>query len=187
MKVNTRKLVLGIVTVSALSSPAMAQDWEGESRDAWIDGKLEGSYLLNGELNNFRIDTDVENGNVTLNGTVRSEAHKELAGEIASNLEGVGTVSNNLVVGEEGDAYADNERDFSTRFFDMTTTVGLKSNFALNSELEAHEIDIDTNEGVVTLEGEVQSEAAKMLAEEIASGYDHVSRVDNKLRIVASN
>lgn len=187
MKTNTAAVLFGIVTATALSAPAMANDWEGNAKDAWIDGKLEGSYLLNSELNNFRIDTEVENGNVTLSGTVSSEAHKELAGEIAQNLADVGTVHNNLLVADEGDPYADTDRDFSSRFFDMTTTVGLKTNFAVNSELEAHEINIDTDNGVVTLEGEVETEAARMLAEEIAASYDHVTKVNNNLRIVAAN
>lgn len=188
MKINTAGLViLGIVTASTLSGTVMAENWEGKSRDAWIDGKLEGSYLLNKELNNFKIVTEVENGNVTLNGTVASEVHKDLAAEIAKNLDGVGSVTNNLTIADDGDAYPAIDKNFSDSFFDMTTTVGLKSNFALNSELEAHEINIDTKDGVVTLEGEVRSEAASLLAEEIASGYDHVSRVDNRLRVVTSN
>ncbi|MEY4641982.1 MAG: hypothetical protein RLZZ227_1976 [Pseudomonadota bacterium] len=185
MKFKTKGLVLGMMAATAFSSVALAEDWEGEAKDAWIDGKLEGSYLLNSELDGFRIDTEVKAGKVTLSGAVPSEAHKELAGEIANNLDGVASVTNNLVVASEGDAYSDKDRDFSTRFYDMTTTVGLKSNFALNSELEAHEINIDTAAGVVTLEGEVKTEAEKMLAEEIATSYDHVSQVQNNLRVTA--
>ena len=187
MKLQIKGLVLGAFTASMMSSAAMAQDWEGAAYDAWIDGKLEGSYLLNTELNGFKIGTDVENGAVTLTGTVRSDTHKQLAEEIARNLDGVTTVTNNLMVAESGDEYDENDRNFSSRFYDMTTTAGLKSNFAINDELEAHEIDIDTLNGVVTLEGEVESEAASMLAEEIASSYDHVTRVQNNLRVTADN
>ena len=190
MKLKTRGLVLGILTASMMSSAAMAEDWEGEARDAWIDGKLEGSYLLNSELDGFKIGTEVENGNVMLTGTVPSDAHKQLAEEIANNLDGVTAVQNNLVVAADGDQheeYDENDRNFSARFYDMTTTVGLKSNFAVNDELEAHEINIDTKDGVVTLEGEVETRAEAMLAEEIASSYDHVSRVQNNLRVTADN
>lgn len=187
MKLQTKGLVFGIVAAATLSSGAMAQDWEGEAKDAWIDGKLEGSYLLNSELDGFKIGTDVENGNVTLTGNVPSDAHKQLAEEIANNLDGVTGVTNNLVIAETGDEYDDKDRNFSSRFYDMTTTVGLKSNFALNDELEAHEINIDTVGGVVTLEGEVDSQAEAMLAEEIASSYDHVARVQNNLRVTTQN
>jgi hyperosmotically inducible protein len=188
MKLQTKGLVLGIITAATLSSTAMAKDWEGDTKDAWIDGKLEGSYLLNGELNNFKIGTDVENGHVTLTGTVRSETHKQLAEEIAKNLDGVAGVTNNLSVADNGgDQYDDKDRSFSSRFYDLTTTAGLKSNYAMNSELSATKINIDTVDGVVTLEGEVDSQAAAQLAEEIASGYDRVSRVQNNLRVSTQN
>jgi hyperosmotically inducible periplasmic protein len=170
-----------------MSSAVMAEDWEGDAKDAWIDGKLEGSYLLNSELDGFKIGTEVENGNVILTGTVPSDAHKQLAEEIAKNLDGVANVTNNLAVADKGDEYAENDRTFSSRFYDMTTTVGLKSNFAANDELEAHEINIDTKDGVVTLNGKVESKAESMLAEEIASSYDHVSRVQNNLTVSADN
>jgi osmotically-inducible protein OsmY len=188
MKMQTKALVFGIVAASTMGNAVFADnDWQGDSKDAWIDGKLEASYLLNSELDNFKINTEVEGGNVTLTGSVPSEAHKELATEIADNLDGVENITNNLKVAAKGDEYADEDRDFKSRFYDMTTTVSLKSKFAVNDDLEASEINIDTKEGVVSLEGEVDSEAEKMLAEEIAAGYDHVSKVDNKLRIVASN
>lgn len=187
MKMQIKGLVLGIVTAVTLSGTAMAEDWEGQAKDAWIDGKLEGSYLLNGELNGFRIGTDVDNGHVTLTGTVRSDTHKQLAEEIAKNLDGVTGVTNNLTVADRGDEYTEKERSFGTRFYDLTTTAGLKSNFALNSELSATKINIDTVDGVVTLDGEVDSQAAAMLAEEIASSYNHVSRVENNLRVTSQN
>ncbi|MES2625081.1 MAG: BON domain-containing protein [Pseudomonadota bacterium] len=186
MKSHIKGIVFGVMTASLVSGSVLAEDWQGDTKDAWIDGKLEASYLLNSELNNFRINTDVENGKVLLTGSVPSDAHKELAAEIAKNLDGVVDVTNELEVGETGEEYADNDREFSSRFYDMTTTVSLKSNFAANDELEASEINIDTKEGVVTLEGEVDSKAESMLAEEIASGYDHVSKVNNNLRVVAS-
>jgi osmotically-inducible protein OsmY len=186
MDIQTKALVTGILAASLSSAVLAENNWQGDAKDAWIDGKLEASYLLNSELDNFRINTEVEGGSVVLTGSVQSEAHKELAGEIAKNLDGVANVTNNLVISEKGDEYAANDRDYSSRFYDMTTTVSLKSNFALNDDLEASKINIDTDKGVVTLEGEVDSKAESMLAEEIAAGYDHVSKVNNNLRVVAS-
>lgn len=188
-----------------LACGASGQDrqWQGEARDAWIDGKLEASYLINSELNNFDIVTDVNNGHVRLTGQVASQAEKTLAEEIALNLEGVTGVDNQLTVVPDAAAYrdvtggqrADNadstaasepERSFSTRFHDLTTTARIKSTYALNDQLEALAIDIDTYRGVVTLSGEVDSEDKKNLAEAIAAGFDYVERVENNLRVVGS-
>lgn len=181
MDIKIKTLALGVTLAALAATSTHAAEWEGQARDAWIDGKLEGSYLLNTELNNFKIDTAVNNGVVTLTGTVASDVHKELAGEIATNLDGVTSVNNMLTVGESEYRMDDAGRDFTTAFYDMTTTARLKSTFAVNSELKAMDINIDTKDGVVTLEGSAESDAAKQLAEEIASGYDHVQRVDNRL------
>lgn len=205
--------VLGATPLVAQETESRLDEWQGEARDAWIDGKLEASYLINTELNNFDIHTQVDTGHVVLSGNVSNETKKQLAEEIARNLDGVVSVENRLMIvaeagreevagtddrdldadagverdadaGVEGDVARDaeaDERNFSTRFHDLTTTARLKSSFAINEELEATSIDIDTYNGVVTLEGEVDTEAKKQLAEEIARGYDHVVRVENRL------
>lgn len=182
----SKKVLASGVLVLGLSSTAAYADnnWEGRAKDAWIDGKLESSYLLNTELNNFKIDTGVESGVVTLRGQVASDAHKMLAEQIASNLNGVSSVNNELVIEDEVAMPSEEDREFSTRVSDMTTTVSLKSQYAVNSEIEAVNLDIETKDGVVTLNGSVKSEAAKQLAEEIAAGKDHVKMVKNNLIVV---
>lgn len=186
-KLRTKKLLLSVITAGLLSAgSANAQDWEGVARDAWIDGKIESSYLINTELNNFTIDTKVNEGHVTLTGTVPSSVHKDLAGAIANNIEGVESVQNELVVGSDTKAVAEDKRDFSTAFFDLTTTARLKSAYALNKDLKATEIKVDTREGKVTLSGKVDSAVAKELAEEIAHGLASVNSVVNQLEVSKS-
>lgn len=186
MKHVTAILGTGILLLSLSSSIVIAQDWQGEAHDAWIDGKLEAAYLFNTELNNFMIDTAVEQGMVTLSGEVGSETHRELAGEIAKTLEGVNGVTNNLVIGEEGGLQLkEKEQAFRTRFFDLTTTARLKSAYALDDQLSALDINIDTRDGVVTLTGKVDSAEAKQHAEQLAAEYEHVTAVDNQLNVLA--
>ena len=220
MKCRNLTLATGAAIAALACTPLAAQEennWQGEARDAWIDGKIEASLLINTALNSFDINTDVDEGRVTLTGDVNSETERMLAEEITRNIEGVVSIDNQLTVsveevaavGDEPDATlsetddvdagadrdaADvnvddaedaDQRDFSTRFYDLTTTARLKSSFALNDELSAREIEVDTRNGVVTLEGEVDSEEKKLLAEEIATGYDHVVRVQNNLRVMA--
>lgn len=185
MKFNRRAIAYSTIFIGLSFSAVAGQDWQGEARDAWIDGKLEASYLINTELDSFDIDTEVKNGEVTLRGTVPSATHKMLAESIAKNHDGVTKVNNQLVVGEvEADDKAKQRSDFGTRFYDMTTTASLKSEYAINSELQARAINIDTHNGVVTLRGEVESEAKKQLAEQIAINYDHVHEVKNELKVV---
>merc|ERR1711879_128526 len=75
-----------------------ASSWENESKDAWIDGKAETVLLMNTNLNNFDINTDVKNGKVVLTGKVNSDLDKELAEELVISLDGVSDVENNLTV-----------------------------------------------------------------------------------------
>lgn len=180
---------LAILTAATLvSTPVLANDWKGEANDAWLDGKLETSLLLNTELNNFKIDTDIDNGVAVLSGEVNNQTQKELAGEIAQNIEGIKEVKNNLTVDENyrnDDTGNDNNKSFSRAWHDMTVTAGLKMEFAAHEQLEATSINVSTKNGVVTLKGKVKNEAERDLAIEMAKGYDKV--VDVKDELVVAN
>ena len=185
---NTKKALITAMTVTTLASaPVFAAEntWKGEANDAWLDGKLETALMLNGELNNFDIDTQVENAMVTLSGDVQSETEKDLAGQIAMNIEGVQDVTNNLVVKPEYEGDMESAGSSFTRsWHDMTITAGLNMEFAASGELEATAIDVDTENGIVTLTGEVESSAAKDLAVEMAKGYDNVIEVQDNLTVM---
>ena len=173
-----------LTATSLMTSPVMANDWQGEAKDAWLDGKLETALLLNTELNNFKIDTDISNGVAVLTGQVKNQTQKDLAGEIAQNIEGITEVTNNLRVDqnyrEQANADSD-EKSFGRAWNDMTVTAGLKMKLAAHDELEATSIDVSTDNGVVTLEGDVKNEAERDLAIEMVKGYDNVVEVKDKL------
>lgn len=177
-------ILASAVTAALISSPASANSWQGESKDAWLDGKIETALMLNGELNNFEIDTKVHNRDVVLSGVVNSEIEKDLAEEIADNVEGVDEVTNNIRV----DANYRNKMEktgdnFARTWNDLSTTAGLNMKYAMNEQIEATDIDVDTKNGIVTLTGSVRSEAAHDLAVEMAKGYDHVKDVNDKLSV----
>lgn len=48
-----------------------------------------------------KIDVDTKDGNVTLNGTVKSQAEADKAVELANSVHGVNSVHSNLVVRQE--------------------------------------------------------------------------------------
>lgn len=171
------------ILITALSSTAVnANNWQGKAKDAWLDGKVETALMLNGELNNFQIDTNVDQGTVTLSGTVKSDIEKDLAEQIAENVDGVKGVDNDLKVA--ADYQSDLEKagsNFTTTWYDLTTTAGLNMKYAASDAVEATAIDVDTKEGVVTLTGTVKTEAAHDLAVEMAKSYDNVVAVNDKL------
>ena len=78
MKTFNKSMIAALV-LGTTAMGAQASSWENESKDAWIDGKAETVLLMNTNLNNFDINTDVKNGKVMLTGKVNSDVDKELA------------------------------------------------------------------------------------------------------------
>ena len=185
------------VTAFGLSAAAFADnnahyDNDEKLKDAWIDGKVETALLVNRHLNNFTIDTDVKAHKVYLTGTVKSDVDKDLAGEIAKSIEGVTDVENNLMVKADTEmkkrSYSDDEeRSWGTWYDDSTTTASVKSKFLWNGEVDGLDINVDTMNGVVTLNGEADSTANKSLAEKLAQNTDGVRSVVNNLTIEADD
>ncbi len=156
-------------------------------KDAWIDGKVESALLVNRHLNNFTIDTHVNDGVVTLSGSVKSDVDKDLAQEIAKGIGGVEQVENNLIVKPDyedkshGKSKDDKDRTVGQWYDDSTTTAVVKSKLLWNSETSGLDVNVDTHYGVVTLTGTVDGSAEKDLIVQIAKNTDGVRDVENNL------
>jgi osmotically-inducible protein OsmY len=66
---------------------------------------------------------------------------------------------------------------------DATITASVKTKFAADTDVAAHNIDVDTVEGVVTLTGKVDTWDEKREAESIARGTYGVRSVVNNLTV----
>jgi hyperosmotically inducible protein len=71
-----------------------------EADDLWVWWKTRSALYDAEDVRELTIDVDVENGVVTLSGTVRNAAQKEKAGQVARGVGGVKDVRNNLTVGQ---------------------------------------------------------------------------------------
>lgn len=158
-------------------------------KDAWIDGRLETAFLFNEHLNSFDIGTDVDGGVVRLDGTVESEVERDLAGEIAKSIEGVTGVENRLRVDASsarttGGSDANGEaRGFRQAVLDATLTARVKSKLLTNPDTSGLAVDVDSNNGSVTLSGTVGSEEEKNLIASIARNTDGARSVENRLAV----
>jgi osmotically-inducible protein OsmY len=175
------------VLVSALASgfsaaPSFAQSMQAS--DAFIEGKLSSIYTLNEQLNPFDIKVESRDGVVTLSGNVESDVERELAVELAKNVEGVKSVEDRLAVAPE--AQRDESRSgFARGVEDATITAKIKSQLLWNSQTDGLDINVNTRDAHVTLEGTVGSEAEATLAEQIARNTEGVEAVTNQLVIKA--
>jgi osmotically-inducible protein OsmY len=181
----------GLLASGLVGAQAHAAEREGAAKDAWIDGTLETVYALNRHLSAFAIDTEVDSGIVHLTGNVAHDIDRDLAGELAKNIDGVVEVDNDLVVAAEtrtatADVAAEaGDRSFGTWIDDATTTASVKSRLVANPNTSGLQIDVDTRGDQVTLSGEVASNQEKALAEELALSTGDVKSVLNQLIVRA--
>jgi hyperosmotically inducible protein len=123
-----------------------------------------------------QIDVEVFKGTVQLNGYVDTAASKERATEVAKGQHGVVAVHNNLAVrtaDRSGEAVVD----------DGAITTKVKSALAGDPRTKAHQVNVETHEGVVQLSGFVDNAEAKTTAAELASAVDHVRSVNNQIDV----
>ena len=70
-----------------------------------------------------------------------------------------------------------------TQVDDAAITAAVKAKLAADGDINPFNIDVDTNEGVVTLQGRVEKEEARAKAEQHARETDGVKRVVNLVKV----
>jgi osmotically-inducible protein OsmY len=200
-------------TVATTGRDDEPRDREAEARttqpDGWVTTKIQAKYFLDGDVRARDINVDTNNGVVTLRGTVRTEGERRQAVALARNTDGVRDVQDQLtldatagtdrdrdrVVGDTRDRVTDTTRDArdttvatgreaGDRMGDGWITTKIQASYFLNTDIRGRDIDVDTKNNVVTLNGTVRTEAEKQEAEQIARETDGVSRVVNNLKVV---
>lgn len=137
-----------------------------EIRKAIVDAALYDPRVLS-----FHIQPEVNNGWVTLRGTVDNMKAKKTAENLANSTLGVTGVINRLKVRSD------------LPLSDSTIENRIDSVLAINSITEAWQIDVSVNNGIATLSGVVDSYIEKEEAEWVASGVMGVIAVNNRLTV----
>ena len=70
-----------------------------------------------------------------------------------------------------------------TQVDDAAITTKVKAKLAADGDINPFNIDVDTNEGVVTLQGRVAKEEARTKAEQLARDTEGVKRVVNLVKV----
>lgn len=68
------------------------------ANDMWLWTKVRAALLATDDLRESTVNVDVENDVVTLRGTVRTKAEKDMAAKVAKDIEGVKEVKDTLKV-----------------------------------------------------------------------------------------
>lgn len=180
MKYSIGSIILATVLTVGSTAAYAENTWKDKSKDAWVDGKAESTLLFNSNLNSFDINTDVSEGVVTLTGKVDSQVDKALAQELIESLDGVKSVDNKLTVLNKKTTEDDS---MMAALMDSKVETVVKTKLLIESEVNGTDIEVEVNEGIVVLTGEVGSDSEKELAVAIAKNTNDVKKVVDKLTI----
>ncbi len=167
-------LALGAVVL--LGAACASTQTAGEQLDdSAITTKITTKLAADPEINPFNIDVDTMDGVVTLRGEVEKELARTEAESHARATKGVRSVHNEIRVVPE--KYEDDEEGS-----DAWITTKVKAKLIADPQLNPFNIDVDTQDGVVTLSGRVKDNAARAEAEKLARDTEGVIRVANQLQ-----
>jgi osmotically-inducible protein OsmY len=128
-------------------------------------------------MRNVVVRTD--QGIVELSGSVPSEGERAQVAQLAANVPGVRGIRNEL----RADAQT---RRLSRAIDDDFITTRVKIALLANPITRAHQIDVTTVNGVVSLSGAVATNQERATASELARAVQGVQSVDNLLQLSAS-
>ena len=186
------KLAAALSAVTLVVTVACAQS------DPGITTAVKSKLSADDTVKAYQIDVDTKDRVVTLTGTVETAAAKDQAVMIARQTDGVRDVVDQLTVSaaaapttgdlrEEANEAAREARETTDTAKDLSKdaaiTSAVKSKFLADTSISGLKIDVDTKDGIVTLNGNVGSKAEADRAVSMARETDGVSRVVNNLRI----
>ena len=158
--------------------------------DATITAAVKSKLVWTRHADGLATEVSTESGAVTLEGTAESQDAKNFAGRLAADTRGVVSVDNQLEVKAPGsaeepgavDTAVDKTREVAGDTGDYITdgwiTTKVKSTFLWSMGVTGMDISVNTEDGVVSLNGPVGSEAERELAIELAEQLRGVNSVD---------
>jgi len=178
MKKTLVALIASSVVLSmAACSSTRTQRAPGEQvDDAALLTSVKSALVANKVTDAGEINVDVNRGTVKLAGFVDTEKEKTAAGQVARNVKGVQNVQNDIAVHKQNESTGD-------YIDDSVLTAKVKTALIESPETKAHQINVETDHGVVQLSGFVDNAAAKAAATNVAKSVTGVKSVKNELSV----
>jgi hyperosmotically inducible protein len=166
---NSISMIMAAVVVLGTSGALLATQMSDR-----IESSAKKSYVFKTYLKSDDIKIHVTKDSVvTLTGKVSKWSHRSLAEETVAGLPGVKRVDNKL---EAEGGHPDEISD---------TWIGMKVKFVLmfHRNVSGLKTDVDVKDGIVTLHGQVSTEAQKELTTEYANDVEGVKSVKNDMTL----
>lgn len=158
---------------------AAADATRRETSDAWITTKVKSAIAAEKDLSSFDVNIETEKGVVQLFGFVENQDQIDRAGKLASSIEGVKSVKNDLKI----DSTQTAKSAMKTETGDAAITAKVKAALIREKDLSALDINVETENGVVQLGGFVDSKEQVDRAAKVAGKVKGVKSVDNDLHL----
>ena len=180
---------LGVFSMVSLASlPALggsATDAMQGVDDAALTAQVKARLLANKTTRSSSINVDTVGGAVTLRGTAPTEEARIKADEIAANVEGVQAVSDQLAVGDS----SVNPQTATARVkqaageagnvaSDSWITTKVKTQLLADPDVKGSDVNVSTQDGVVTLAGVLPSREMRNKAVTITLNVKGVRKVN---------
>ena len=181
-----KKTLMTAVAVTALigtaaCSSTRTQRAPGEHMDdAAVLTSVKAALIAEPNTSANEINVEVNRGIVQLNGFVDSSAEKSRATTVARGVDGVTEVRNNLSIKSPSSSSLGEIID------DSILTAKVKAALIQSPDTKAHQITVETKEGVVQLSGFVDNMAAKSAASTVAKSVTGVKEVRNDISVKTS-
>ena len=206
MKLSVITIVTILATASLVVAPVNASTTaQAKPTDQELTSIISTKIANDKSLSPDAIKITVDNGIVTLSGMVGRDADKERAAELA-RIPGVVRVENKLTSREKATGkakevagtVADKTKKGAEKTKEAVSKTGevitdtwistrIKTKFMGDEALRASDIQVKSNDHVVTLEGAVPTVAAHAKAVAMAKEVEGVRRVVDRLKIAGKN
>jgi len=167
---------------------------ERQFDDAMLTARIKARMTADGRVSPSRVDVDTLNGDVTLRGETPTQEEKDAAEEIARKVEGVRSVSNQIIVnpavagtGIPSGQELKQQAEKAVSNVGQGVKKGAEDAFLLG-EIKARlaaagygDVAVGVDHGVVTLKGETSKDKDRIAVEAIVEKVKGVEKVDNQL------
>ncbi|MGH9753702.1 MAG: BON domain-containing protein [Blastocatellia bacterium] len=186
----------GLALLMIIFSILIAACTERQVDDAMLTARIKARMTADGRISPTRVDVDTLNGDVTLRGETPTQEEKDAAVEVARGVEGVRSISNQIIVNPAvaGTGIPSGEeikRRAEKTVGDIGQGVKKETEDAfLLGEIKARlaaagfgDVAVSVERGVVTLKGEASNEKDRIAVEAIAEKIKGVEKIDNQLTV----
>jgi len=186
--------VENVAGVTGVRNEIVVKSEHPERSDGWVAFKIRSRLLTKANVSATATSVSVKDGVVTLTGKADNLAQKELTEAYAKDIDGVKSVKNEMVVATTTDdakaakaSRSDTSRStMAETVDDASITAQVKYALLTNRATSALRTTVHTRDGVVTLHGEVKSDAEKSLVNKLAGDVRGVRSVKNEMTVASA-